>query len=717
MLLLFTVLSYCWISIAADTSLLEESVLVPHNHSSSSSININNSDDSRRLTDFEWDIVRKAGYPKFSFNNATEDEVTFKYSVSGTETATYGDIKYFQAAVYTEDCTTTANLPAILLAESLTDTDEYTIELDILQEFISDSDYYQENTPTNATINFCIRLDYIYAPGGGADPSIINFHETNVTLAVDLTAGFSLTGIAVDRDNTEQASAAISLEYPVKAYFCDDNSVQLPAPTLSQGAVMQFCVEISENVTTTGVYVSDVLSVDLDQISAGEFSSQHADIITGTASDWLTRKICTDGICNIKTQLTSKWFAANDPESMDIVGAALLAFGTAARRRYLRVTFSVPGNDYDYQQQRKLQDLTDAETFTDPLEDLLSEFGLTVDFEGDSREDDNRLGVIIVCVAGSVGAILLCNIVSCCCCRKKVITKTTTTNIYDSNNAGVQSIPAFVGISPAFVQSAPAFHPSPRPPPPLPITSSGQQSPPAAFVQSAPAFYSKPQPQPPPPLPITSSRQQSPPTHYSDPSLRQALNAHGGNRSVAPDTQSVASFHDDSDNYDVRLYPEFTAATMVTPVSDEDEVIVLDATDGRLPLHMQAGNSAFATSTQSVTSFHDDNDNYDVTDYSIAPSVTPTDDEVIIVSAPIVTKKKHKSKNSSRKSCSDGLHRESRKSSSRSSSSDGLRRESRKSSSRNSGSVGLHRESRKSSSRHSDSDGLHRSDIQPQNID
>jgi hypothetical protein len=693
MLLLFTVLSYCWVSIAADASLSEESVLVVHNHSSSS---INNSDDSimRRLADFEWDIVRKAGYPKFSFTNATEDEVTFKYSVSGTETPTYGTIKYFQAAVYTEDCNTTANLPAILLEESLTDTDEYTIELDILQEFISDSDYYQEIDPTNATINFCLRLDYIYDPGGGADPSIINFHETNVTLAVDLTAGFNLTEIAVDRDNAEEASAAISLEYPVKAYFCDDASVQLPAPTLSQGAVMQFCVEISENVTTTGVYVTDVLSVDLDQSSVGEFNSQHADIITGTVADWLTRKICTDGICNIKTQLTSKWFIATDPASMDIGGTALLAFGSAERRRYLRVAFSGIGNDHDYQQQRKLQDLTDAETFTDPLEDLLSEFGLTVDFEGDSSEDDNRLGVIIVCVAGSVGAIILCNIVSCCCCRKKVITKTTTTNIYDNNNAGVQSVPAFVGgMSPTFVQSAPAFYPAPQPPPPPPTMSSSQQAPPA------PAFY----PPPPPPLPVTSSGQQSPPALYSAQSSQHGLSVHAGNRSVAPDTQSVASFHDDSDNYDVRHYPEFTVATKMTPVIDEDEVIVLEATDGRLPQYMQAANRAFATSTQSVTSFHNDNDNYDVTDYSpfpIAASATPMDDEVIIVAAPIATKKKHRSKSSRRNSCSDGLHRESRKSSSR-----------------HGGSVGLHRESRKSSSRHGGSDGLHHSDIEPQNID
>jgi hypothetical protein len=167
-------------------------------------------------------------------------------------------------------------------------------------------------------------VDYVYDPADGSDESVINFHETNVTLAVDLTAGFNLTGIEVSLDAAEQASAAISLQYPVAAYFCDEGSVEIPPPVFSQGSVLQFCVEMNENVTTTGVYVSDVLMVDLDQSSGG---IEHADIITGSVADWLTRKTCSAGICNIKTQLTSKWFAEIDPESMDITGTALLALG------------------------------------------------------------------------------------------------------------------------------------------------------------------------------------------------------------------------------------------------------------------------------------------------------------------------------------------------------------------------------------------------------
>jgi hypothetical protein len=133
---------------------LEDSVLVPHNHSHSSIIDDTISD-PRKLADFEWDIVRKAGYPIFSFANSTQSEVTFKYSVSGTETGTYGTLKYLRRASFWR-IVTTANLPAILIHEELTEVDEFTVELDILQEFI-DSDYYTEIDQSNATIDFCLR--------------------------------------------------------------------------------------------------------------------------------------------------------------------------------------------------------------------------------------------------------------------------------------------------------------------------------------------------------------------------------------------------------------------------------------------------------------------------------------------------------------------------------------------------------------------------------
>jgi hypothetical protein len=603
---------------AVDVSLSKESVLVPHNHTHSGIIDTS---DSRKLADFEWDIVRKAGYPIFSFDNATQSEVMFKYSVSGTDTGTYGVQKYLRAGVYLADCISTANLPAILLEGQLTEADEYTVELDILQEFISNSDYYNQIAPTNATIDFCLRIDYVDDPADGSDESVINFHETNVTLAVDLTAGFSLTGIAVDRDAAEKASAAVSLQYPVAAYFCDDESIEVPPPIFSQGSVLQFCVELSENVTTSGVYVSDVMTVDLDQSSGGV---QHADLITGSVPDWLTRKTCSAGICNIKTQLTSKWFAEINPESMDITGTALLAFGTASRRRYLRVAFGAVAKDQDDgddHQQRQQQELTDSttdstkgsETITDPIEDLLSEFGLTVDLEGSADEDDNQLGMIIVCVAASVSAIILCQILSCFCCGNKVTTKTTTTNTYDNNN------------------------------------NEG--------AQPAPTFY------PPPPQPNPYPRQQSSPALYSAPSsFRQSF---AQNQKI-----SDPSLNDYSDSYDVTDYSGFTIATKVTPVAD-----------GHLPLHLHGRNRSIISPAQSGHSFHEKKESCYDDEVIVVESCN--DDEVILVAVPIAPSsnramlKRHKScKSSSRHSSrkSDGLHRESRKSSSRHGRSDGLHR-------------------------------------------
>jgi hypothetical protein len=434
-----------------------------------------------------------------------------------------------------------------------------------------------------------------------------------VTLAVDLTAGFSLTGIAVDRDAAEQASAAVSLQYPVAAYFCDDASIEVPAPIFSQGSVLQFCVEINENVTTSGVYVSDVLTVDLDQNSGGV---QHADIITGSVADWLTRKMCSAGICNIKTQLTSKWFAELDPESMDITGTALLAFGTASRRRYLRVTFGASDNDQDGdndQQQRQQRELADSETITDPIEDLLSEFGLTVDLEGPSDEGDNQLGLIIVCVAASVSAIIFCQFLSCFCCRNKVTTKTTTTNIYDNNNnEGVHQVPTFY------------------PPPPQPSPYPKQPSPPALY--SAPSSFRQ------------SFAQQK---KLSDPSL-----------------------NDNSDSYDVTDYSGFTIATKVTPVADGDLPFH----------HMHARNRSIVTPAQSAHTFHETKKSCYDDEVIVVESCYDEEVIVVAVPIAIAsntnTQKRRKSRKSSSRhsSGSDGLHRKSRTSSSRHGRSDGLNR-------------------------------------------
>ncbi len=152
----------------------------------------NSNEVARNLGDFDWDIMPEDGFPSIAFDDANEEsEVIFKYNFTGTLT----DRKFLDVKLYKNDCVTAAD--ASLAFINTTSGDELDVELDIIQETISDSVHYQDINSTAAIIGFCLRVDYNYVDGDGLVESI-NFYETNVTITVDLTAKFTLTEISAD---------------------------------------------------------------------------------------------------------------------------------------------------------------------------------------------------------------------------------------------------------------------------------------------------------------------------------------------------------------------------------------------------------------------------------------------------------------------------------------------------------------------------------------
>jgi hypothetical protein len=94
----------------------------------------NNISGPRKLADFEWILFARQAIPSFLYNS-TQSEVMFKYSVSGTETGTYGTLKYLRRASFWRIVTRRPIFQHF--ATRRTEVDEFTVELDILQEFIS----------------------------------------------------------------------------------------------------------------------------------------------------------------------------------------------------------------------------------------------------------------------------------------------------------------------------------------------------------------------------------------------------------------------------------------------------------------------------------------------------------------------------------------------------------------------------------------------------
>ena len=293
-----------------------------------------NADPRALAGDFNWEITPEDGFPSIAFDDASASkEVVFKYNFTGTT----GPYKYLVSSLLDKNCNQTADASLAIIQNVSGNALE--VDLDIIQETITSSSSYNENAEgTSATIDFCLRIDYDYKDATTGDVESINFHETTVTITVDLTANFTLASITTNRTAATEDNANANLDYPVEAYYCQDNNGEVPGSVLTQGSLLQFCVRMFENVTAD-VYVEDIMEFTLTQPGSVPLTAPSRPIVN-TQPDPLTEKLCIEmGICNIKHQLSSKWFAVPNPKPLRVDGVAILAFGKASS-----MPSAAPGN-------------------------------------------------------------------------------------------------------------------------------------------------------------------------------------------------------------------------------------------------------------------------------------------------------------------------------------------------------------------------------------
>ena len=291
-------------------------------------------DRSLAAGDFNWEITPEDGFPSIAFDDASASkEVVFKYNFTGTT----GPNKYLVSTLLDKSCNQTADASLAIVQNVSGNALE--VDLDIIQETITSSSSYNENAEgTSATIDFCLRIDYDYKDATTGDVESINFHETTVTITVDLTANFTLASITTNRTAATEDNANANLDYPVEAYYCQDNNGEVAGSVLTQGSLLQFCVRMFENVTAD-VYVEDIMEFTLSQPGSVPLTAPSRPIVN-TQPDPLTEKLCIEmGICNIKHQLSSKWFAVPNPKPLRVDGVAILAFGKASS-----MPSAAPGN-------------------------------------------------------------------------------------------------------------------------------------------------------------------------------------------------------------------------------------------------------------------------------------------------------------------------------------------------------------------------------------
>jgi len=359
--------------------------------------------------DFSWDIKSVQDYPIIGFNSeSANSEVEFKYNYTGI----LSDNKFLETKLYRDDCVTPAD--ESLAFVDLIEGNELSLDVDIVQETITNSVHYTQTDDlgTSAAISFCVRVDYNYKDFDGNTESI-NFHETIVDISVDLTANFTLTSIATDRTAADAETADAALDYPVTAYFCvDDNSANSPDP-LAQGSVLQVCVKMDDSVTED-VYVSNILTFVVSQPDGPASSSTN---IAETVTDPLTAKDCTsnsDGICNVKTQLPSKFFTDPSPADLQVDGVAILAFGLPGRRQLVAVPIQQTLRKTQAES-RKLQDAanTEGNDASGSNRDFNMQVGLAKQ-QPPVAASDSSMGMMLAVVV--VLILIVVAIVAYCCC-------------------------------------------------------------------------------------------------------------------------------------------------------------------------------------------------------------------------------------------------------------------------------------------------------------
>jgi len=111
----------------------------------------------RALQDFAWGITPLEGLPIINFDNdSTQNEVQFSYTFDGT----LSDNKFLEVHIFQDDCKTPAD-ESLVFADWIMGN-EISIDVDIIQETITDSVHYFPIDQTTAEIRFCARVDYNY---------------------------------------------------------------------------------------------------------------------------------------------------------------------------------------------------------------------------------------------------------------------------------------------------------------------------------------------------------------------------------------------------------------------------------------------------------------------------------------------------------------------------------------------------------------------------
>lgn len=213
---------------------------------------------------------------------------------------------------------------------------DFDMQIGVNPENIAQAGIYTEQTiegEVTAAVVFCIRFSLLTFSD---EPLEVNFRETTVTLAIDLTDGFSIGEMNVDAKGrtTETANQA----YEVDAFQCNAINGALSPQQLSasriQGSIVRVCVQPDTAAIAQGIFMRNIdLFVFSRVYGSGIPDAVQEAVLNGEgASNGLTFLDCSAGdqTCAFETLLSAIFY--RNAGEVQGSGIASMQFGSSVRR-------------------------------------------------------------------------------------------------------------------------------------------------------------------------------------------------------------------------------------------------------------------------------------------------------------------------------------------------------------------------------------------------
>jgi len=247
---------------------------------------------------------------------------------------------------------------------------------------------------STARFDLCVRVDLVDGSG-----TSYNFNEQKLYTTVDLSQGFTVTGVDVNREGATEQGTSSDTDFGLSVCKCDANG-DCSTESLFQGDAMSICIKPPP---TGNIQVATVKNMYYYQATAQGATPvfNTSVVVGGTAANAVTEVTYNAGVAVVKTQLSSVLFTpANIDKNIYGSGTVLIRFGSG-RARLLRFVVDNSVDQVGSSASRKMQDQTNEQQ---------AGFSFSIDLaprelEQAPKAEDANTGVIIGGIVGLIAGV------------------------------------------------------------------------------------------------------------------------------------------------------------------------------------------------------------------------------------------------------------------------------------------------------------------------